>query len=304
MSYRYYTADVFTNEVFQGAQIAVFPEAGDFDENLMACIARELNLSETVFVGQTDTANKFRLKVFSPRGEIDFAGHPILATAKALVHSGQINPANTSAICFEQNTGAVGVNISQHEAQPLFVQFELSAQAIIDRYTPTATELAHFLGIEAREIDKHLFQTRLVSVGQPYLIVPLISQEAVRRAHFNIEAWSQSSAPGMAAQEIFLFSGRTSERETDFHGRLLGPSIGASEDPPIGSVMPSFAAYLGEHEQVREGIYTFTIDRGAQNARRSVLNIEADYHPDKPVKLRVGGEVVLVSECQLLLETP
>ncbi len=304
MSYHYYTADVFTNEVFQGAQIAVFPEAENFDKSLMARIARELNLSETVFVSKTDNANNFRLKVFSPKGEIDFAGHPILATAKALVRSGQIDPAYDSAVCFEQNTGAVAVNIRQQEARPLFVQFELSAQAIVDRYTPTAAELAHFLGIEAREIDTHRFQTRLVSVDRPYLIVPLLSQEAVRRARFSMEAWSQSSAPGMAAQEIFLFSGRTSERDTDFHGRLLGPNIGANEDPPIGSVMPSFGAYLGEHEDVREGTYTFTIDRGTRDGRRSVLSIEADYHPNKPVKLRVGGEVVLVAECQLLLETP
>ena len=69
MSYHYYTADVFTNEVFQGAQIAVFPEAENFDKNLMARIARELNLSETVFVSQTDNANNFRLKVYSPKGE-------------------------------------------------------------------------------------------------------------------------------------------------------------------------------------------------------------------------------------------
>ncbi len=303
MSYRYYTADVFTNEVFQGAQIAVFPEAVDFDECLMARIARELNLSETVFVSPAETPNCFRLKVFSPKGEVAFAGHPMLATAKVLVRCGQINSARDRTIQFQQNSTSVAVNIRQREARPLFVQFELSAQATIDRYTPTTAELAHFLGIEDREVEKHRFHPRLVSVDRPYLIVPLISQHAVRRARFSIEAWSQSSAPALAAQEIFIFSARTEHRETDFHARLLGPDIGANEDPPIGSVMPCFAAYLGEHEHVREGTHTFTIDRGTSATRRSVLNIEADYHPNKPVKIRVGGEVVLVSEAQLLLET-
>lgn len=304
MSYRYYTADVFTNEVFQGAQIAVFPDAAHFDERLMARIAKELNLSETVFVSPAQTSNCFRLQVFSPKGEVAFAGHPILAAAKVLVRCGQINPTCDKVVVFQQNSTSVAVDICQREARPLFVQFELSAEASIDRYTPTAAELAHFLNIQEREIDTHRFHTRLVSINRPYLIVPLISQDAVRRARFSMDAWSQSSAPAMAAQEIFIFSARTEHRETDFHARLLGPDIGANEDPPIGSVMPCFAAYLGEHEHVREGTHTFTIDRGTTATRRSVLNIEADYHPNKPVKVRVGGEVVLVSESQLLLETP
>ncbi|RLA40399.1 MAG: PhzF family phenazine biosynthesis protein, partial [Gammaproteobacteria bacterium] len=150
-------------------------------------------------------------------------------------------------------------------------------------------------------IDSRTFHSRLVSVDLPYLIVPLTSQQAVRKARFSLDAWSQSSAPAMAAQEIFIFSGRTSNPDTDFHGRLLGPNIGALEDPPIGSAMPCFAGYLGDHEHIREGTYTFAIDRGTPETRRSLLNIEVDYHTGKPSTIRVGGEVVLVSKNTLIL---
>ncbi len=309
MKYAYYTADVFTDQVFQGAQIAVFPAASDLTDDLMALMARELNLSQTVFVMDSGTSAAdlpplFRLRVFTPTGEIDFAGHPMLAAARVLVETGHIDlTTHSAALVFRQNTGDIAANLTQRDGKPLFVQFTLPANPVVDRYTPTEAELARLLGIEERDIDTHTYRTRLVSINFPYLMVPLVSQQAVRNARFNLDAWSQSSAPAMAAQEIFIFSNRTDYQETDFHGRLVGPGIGASEDPPIGSVMPCFAGYLGSHEQMREGTYTFTIDRGTDKTRRSVLHIEMDHHSDKSSTLRVGGEVVLVGECTLNIES-
>lgn len=307
MKYTYYTADVFTDRAFQGAQIAVFPTAGDLSEEQMALMARELNLAQTVFVTHSaihaTRPNEFRLRIFTPAGEIDFAGHPMLATARALLEAGQIDLANNSAaLVLRQNSGDIAVNLTQSAGKPLFVQFSVPANPVIDRYTPTEAELARLLCINERDIDTHTYRTRLVSISLPYLIVPLASQQAVRKARFSLDAWSQSSAPAMAAQEIFIFSNRTDYQETDFHGRLIGPGIGASEDPPIGSVMPCFAGYLGSHEHMREGTYTFTIDRGTTATRRSVLHIEMDHHSGKPSTLRVGGEVVLVSECTMNIE--
>lgn len=312
--HKFYTADVFTRQVFQGAQIAVFPEAEPLSDTQMSLIAAELNLSETVFVtkenGKVTPGNKFRLRIFTPKGEIDFAGHPILATARALLEAGLLeiptgdcvrNAAPSLALVFEQNTGNINVNVTQHADKPLFVQFSLTASPVIDHYTPTKSELARLLCIDDKDIDSHTFHTRLACIDLPYLIVPLSSQQAVRKARFSLEAWSQSSAPAMAAQEIFIFSSKTDNRDTDFHGRLLGPLIGPNDNPPIGSAMPCFAGYLGEHEHIREGTYTFTIDRGSLETRRSVLQLEMDYHKDRPITLRVGGEVVLVSQNTLLI---
>lgn len=311
MKYSYYTADVFTDRLFQGAQIAVFPATGDLSDDLMALMARELNLSHTVFVmdsvnsatGAADQPARFRLRVFTPAGEINFAGHPMLAAARVLVETGQIALVdNSKSLVFRQNTGDIAANLTQQDGKPLFVQFTLPANPVVDRYTPSEAELARLLGIEERDIDTHTYRTRLVSIDSPYLMVPLVSQSAVRKARFSLDAWSQSSAPAMAAQEIFIFSNRTDYQETDFHGRLVGPGIGPGEDPPIGSVMPCFAGYLGSHDHMREGTYTFTIDRGTAATRRSVLHIEMDHHSGKPATLRVGGEVVLVSECSINME--
>ncbi len=302
MSHTYYTADVFTQTVFQGAQIAVFPAAASFDDEQMSLIARELNLSETVFVSPGEQDNHFKLRIFTPLKEISFAGHPVLATAKALVEDGLITlNGGKATVCFQQKAGDLSVNIEQREGEPLFVQFALTSDPVIDRYTPRASELAALLSIDESDIDTHTFQTRLVSINLPYLILPLASQAAVRKARFDMKAWSQSSAPAMAAQEILVFSNKTDNSDCDFHARLLGPSIGVHEDPPIGSAMPCFTGYLGSHDAIREGTYTFIIDRGTAETRRSVLAIEMDNHADKATALRVGGNVVLVSKNSLLL---
>ena len=309
--YRFYTADVFADRAFQGAPITVFPDAAAIPEALLLPIARELNLSETVFV-YPDTApdttpgtaaDRFRLRVFSPAGEVDFAGHPMLAAARVLLETG-LAPLGERPLplTFVQNSGAIAVNLGPARGDACFVQFSLRVNPVLDRYTPTPAELAALLSLPEREIDTRLFGTRLASIDLPYLIVPILSQDAVEKARFNLEAWSQSGAPALAAQEIFLFSGRTANRDADFHGRLLGPAIGPRSDPPIGSAMPCFAGYLADHAHIREGTYTFTIDRGTLETRRSLLHIELDKRRGRPTMLRVGGDAVLVTQGTLTLD--
>jgi len=134
------------------------------------------------------------------------------------------------------------------------------------------------------------------------LIVPLTSQQAVEDARFDLKAWGQSTAPAMAAQEILLFSAKTKSNDSNFHARLVGPSIGLHEDPPVGSVLPAFAGYLASHDNVKEGTYSFAIDRGTVDTRRSLLNLEMDVKKGRPITLRVGGSSVLISKSELLIK--
>ena len=93
-----------------------------------------------------------------------------------------------------------------------------------------------------------------------------------------------------------LFANQTANTNSDFHARLVGPNIGVNEDPPIGSAMPAFTSYLCAHEHTRLGTYTFAIDRGNENDRRSLLHIEMDNKGKNQLNIRVGGQAVLVSE--------
>jgi len=298
MKYNYYIADVFTKQIFSGAQIAVFPNAEGLSQQQMQLVARELNLSETVFVFHPDKQTTSRvMRIFSPLSEIDFAGHPIIATAFVLAHCGDIQLTDAiTPMVFEQNTGPVNVNITAENGQPSFVQFTRKVSSIIDRFTPSDEELASFLSIQQSELDHKKYATRLVSCGVPYLIVPVWRYESVRAAKFNYAAWSQSTAPQTAAQEILLFAPKTPFADADFNARLLGPRIGIHEDPPVGSAMPAFASYLCSFEFMQKGTYTFAVDRGDERNRRSVLNLEMDNKGSDTLTIRVGGAAVMVAE--------
>jgi trans-2,3-dihydro-3-hydroxyanthranilate isomerase len=237
------------------------------------------------------------MRIFSPLGEVDFAGHPIIATAFVLASCGdiQLNAAVTPMV-FEQNTGPVNVNISAEDGKPSFVQFTRKVTSVIDYFTPSDDELASFLSIQPSELDHKKYAMRLVSCGVPYLIVPVWRYESVRNAKFNYAAWSQSIAPQTAAQEILLFSPKTPYADADFNARLLGPRIGIHDDPPVGSAMPAFASYLCSFDFMQKGTYTFTVDRGEQSNRRSVLNLEMDHKGENTLTIRVGGAAVMVAE--------
>lgn len=294
----YYVVDAFTKDVFAGAQITVFPHADRLTDKQMASIASEMNLSETVFVSNPDKSKTTRrMRMFSPLAEIDFAGHPIIATAFALAINGDVDLLDdVTPLTFIQNTGAIEVNISSKNGQPTFVQFTRKVSSIIDRYAPSDVELAEFLSIKPEDIDNKKYSTRLVSCGFPYLIVPVWNYETVRKARFNFAAWSKSAAPQTAALEVLLFSPKTPYMDSNFNARLLGPNIGIHEDPPVGSAIPAFASYLCSHDFTQQGTHTFAVDRGDDKNRRSVLNIEMDHKAKAEMTLRIGGEAVLVAE--------
>ncbi|MFZ2169596.1 MAG: PhzF family phenazine biosynthesis isomerase, partial [Methylococcaceae bacterium] len=171
MNYNYYIADVFTRQLFNGAQIAVFPHAEGLSNEQMRLLARELNLTATSFVFHPDNESTTRkMRIFSPLGEIDFAGHPIIATAYVLGISGDINLTETiTPVIFEQNVGPIEVNITAEQGRPVFVQFSRKVSSIVDRFAPTDEELAGFLSIQQSELDHKKYSPRLVSCGVPYL---------------------------------------------------------------------------------------------------------------------------------------
>lgn len=298
MNYDYYITDIFTHQIFSGAQLAVFPNAEGLNNQQMALVARELNLSETVFLFQ-EGGNKpvWKMKIFSPLGEMDFAGHPIVAAAYVLASAGSLEVKQPyTSLVFEQNSGAINISVTWKDGIPSFVQFTNKVSPTIDYYTPTESEIAGFLGFDASHIDQKKYSARLVSCGFPYLVVPLYYHETVRKAKFNYAVWSQSIAPQTAAQEILLFSPKTPYQDSNFSVRLVGPNIGLHDDPPVGTALLAFASYLCSFEHLKKGTYTFAVERGEEKTRRSVINLEMDHKGEDELTLRIGGEAVMVAK--------
>lgn len=304
MKYDYYITDVFTTQLFNGAQIAVFPKADGLSSEKMQLIARELNLSETIFIfHHLDGGLNRRMRIFSPFKEVDFAGHPVIAAAYVLGLCGDISLVEPITLLrLEQNAGTVDANITSQDGKPTFVQFSRTVTPIIDRFAPADEELVSFLGLQQSELDHLKYSPRLVSCGFPYLVVPVWNYDSVRKARFNFAAWSQSVAPQTAAQEILLFAPKSPFPDADFNARLLGPRIGLYDDPPIGSAMPAFCAYLCSFEHTRKGTHTFAVDRGDLKNRRSVINLEMDNKQAANLPVRIGGQAVLAGKGEIYVD--
>lgn len=298
MEYKYFIADVFTDRIFQGAQIAVFPQAEGLERHTMQLIAKEMNLSETVFIfNEGDADNHYRLITFTPNKELDFGGHTLVAAAWVLTSIKDLKLEDEhTPIIFEQNSGPSQVHITTENEQPKLVQFSMSVTATADRFVPTDKELAEILSLELDDLESKQYDPLLVFYGRNYLVIPVKNHQAVRKARFNYAAWSSSSAPATLAREIILMTPTSGVNMADFHARIMGPEIGHTEDPPIGTTMPVFTSYLCQHEHIAKGTLLFSVDRGVESTRRSQLNIEMDNKPNNELVIRVGGPAVLAAE--------
>ena len=290
MDLKLYTADVFTGQPFGGAQIAVFPQADGLDAAVMQRIAAELNLPGSVFIAATADPRQHRVRTFTPREEIDFAGQAVLAAAHILAVAG-LAP-DDGRLDLLHGFGPVQVRLGAAQGRTGLVQFSRTVFPVVDRFVPTADELAGILSLERRALGERDLQPLLVACERPYLILPVRSLDALTAARFDAAAWAASHAPSMLAQELLLFCRQTESPQANFHARLIGPDLGPREDPPIGAALPAFAAYLAAQPNLRAGTHTFTVERGFDATRKSLLQAEFDKRDGGGLTLRVGGQVV------------
>ncbi len=305
MNYNYYTADVFTEHAFHGVPLPVFPDASGLSSEKMQQIAGELSTSSTIFLSATDGQNSHNIRVFSKEKELPASMHTVLAASFILAKT------NTVELSQQHTQISLKSSLKDHEqvvksyvsknsdGEASLVQQTYDTHAAIDYYTPTTEELAAMLSLTPADIGFDNYRPLIVSCGVPYLIVPIKSYTAIREAKFNEAAWSNSSAPTSLAQEILLFANNTDENPADFHARLLGPAIAHHEDPPIGGAIAAFANHICDHEQIQAGTHVFGIQRGANDARKSMFYVEMDNQQSKDLTIRVGGHAVLMSEASI-----
>ncbi len=286
--YRYVTADVFTDRRFGGNPLAVFPDARGLTTAQMAAIARELNLSETVFVlPAADPAHTRRLYIFTPFKELPFAGHPTVGTAFVLAALGELTLSSSeSRIVFEEGVGAVPVLIRSRGTVPEFTQLSVAQLPTIAAPAPRATDVAALLSLDPEDLVSGRDALQYISCGVPFLLVPVRSRDALRRAR-----------PLGSVTETYLFTD-DAEDATRLHARMFAPASGITEDPATGGAAACLAGYLAWHERVAPGTTgRFTIEQGADMGRPGAIEIEVDAAPSGAVTgVRVGGQSVLVGE--------
>lgn len=297
---RYITTDVFTGVRFGGNQLAVIPDARGIPEDQLLPIAREFNYSETTFVYPPEQEGQTRrVRIFTPGGEVPFAGHPTIGTAIVLAATGEIPVQDGAArIVLGENVGPVPVVIRGAHAGGGWAQLSAAKMPEIGPPVPSRGTLAKMLGLGTEDIMATSERPQAVSCGLPFLIVPLTSVKAVSHARVNVERWEETLANAWASM-IWVYAADPEGGERHYRARMFAPGISVPEDPATGSAAVTFAGYLAARSRVRSGTLAWTVDQGIEMGRPSRLAIEADKSDGAVTALRVGGEAVLVSRGEM-----
>lgn len=285
MRYRFITCDVFTERRFSGNQLAVLPEAEGLSAERMQLIAREFNYSETAFVlPAEDPAHLARVRIFTPRSELPFAGHPTVGTALVLAWLGRA-PAN-GRIVLEEGAGPVPIEITEDVA-------ELTAPGAPDHGSPAeAGPIAAALGLDAAEVKVGGGLPCVASHGVRFLFVELASLAALE--HARLAGGAEPDAGG--GNGIFLFTREVGDAPADLRARMFAPSHGIPEDPATGSAAAALAGLLGAEAGLDEGWHRWRIAQGWEMGRPSLIDARARREGGRVAEVRVGGRAVPVAE--------
>ncbi len=302
MKLHFHTADVFTDRRFGGNPLAVFPDGGALGEEQMQEIAREFNLSETVFVlPPEDVAHSRRLRIFTPMNELPFAGHPTVGTAHVLATLGAIPlTGDETRIVFEEGVGPVPVVIRSSNGLPVFCQLAAAKMPEVGPPPPGRTSLADLLSLEASDILGGMNAPQALSCGVPFLLVPVKDRSAVRRARVRLDHWEATLKP-FWAPDIMVFSRDPENPDYHVRARVFVPGMGIAEDPATGSAATALGGYLAARDTAADGTLRWTVEQGYEMGRPSVLEIEVDKTGGEVTGIRVGGKSVMVMEGSIQL---
>ena len=308
--YDFLQLDVFTERAFCGNPLAVFPNAEGLTDESMQQIAREMNLSETVFVlSPTDQRALRRLRIFTPGRELPMAGHPVVGTWNALAREGVVplpeGGSGWTRVEQELGIGVLPVDIEFEDGQPVNVVMTQGAFEILREIEDISirAEIEGALGLEPNQLDRSL-PVQLASAGVPMLFVPVRTLNALKSCRMNVSVL-RDLGRRLGTYQTYAFTRETLDGNTSrAHARLFAPDLVTSEDPATGSAAGPLGAYLVHHGVVDidpiDGWYLFVIEQGDFINRSSRINIEIKGDRGKVVEVRVGGPSVVVAQGELI----
>src|SRR6476659_3758453 len=308
--YQFLQFDVFTDRAFCGNPLAVFPEAEGISDEVMMQIAREMNLSETVFVLKPESDEVLRrLRIFTPMREIPFAGHPIVGTWAALASGGVVplpdGGNGQQRIFHEVGIGVLPVDIEFKDGQPVQVVMTQGTFEIINEIDDPheQAEVARALGLAREDLDESL-PIQVITTGLSCLVVPIRSLADLRDTRVDAtllaDIYTRHGGTGCHA-----FARETMEvGASRAHARFFAPADNIPEDPATGSACGALGGYLVHHGglslEPEDGRYKFVIEQGDFIHRPSRINLDVKGGAGRVEEVKVGGQAVLVARGEVV----
>ena len=293
MKYTFHIVDVFSATPFGGNQLAVLPDAVGISADGMQKIAREFNFGETTFVlPKNDPANTCRVRIFTPRAELDFAGHPTVGTACALVMKQNESLSAPIRLILEENVGPVTVDVAQRNGE-FHGMLTLSGKIEAPTEAPSPTDLAAVLSIQPAEVSQVFF----AGVGVPFCFAQLSSSEVVDRAAINRAAWAATLSRAWSPH-LFFFAGNLKDGGK-LYARMCAPALGVEEDPATGSACAALVGAMASKPDFDGMAYRLSIRQGVSMGRRSEIEAEARKTGSVVTSVSVRGATAYIASGEI-----
>lgn len=277
--FRYVVADVFTDTPLEGNQLAVFSDGSGLSGERMQQLARELNLSETVFLLPARAGGQLRMRIFTPSSELPFAGHPVLGSAIVAALA-----LEREEITLETELAEVQVSVRKGHGVVAFgrMQQPLPSWRPFER----AAELLQALGVDRSELPIELYDN-----GPHHVYVALDSVATLAALRPDLRALAE-----LGGIDANCFAGS----EASWRTRMFAPALGVAEDPATGSAAGPLAVHLARHGRVAFG-QEIEIRQGAEIGRPSLLYARAVGTPERIERVEVAGSAVILASGEFVL---
>ncbi|WP_128291583.1 PhzF family phenazine biosynthesis protein [Afifella aestuarii] len=294
MERRYQIYDVFTDKALAGNPLAIVMDADGLETSQMQAIAREFNLSETVFILSADNpAHSARARIFTPFSELPFAGHPTVGAAVCLASArfGEQPAGQDAVVVLEEGIGPVrcGVKLSE---QAGFAEFDCPKLPVEMGPAREIDEIAAACGLTTAELLFENHKPMVWSAGLPFHFVPVQDRAALAAIDPAHPAWAET----FSQDGVYLYCRDPEGRDNQFRARMLAPSLGIAEDPATGSAAAAFAGQLLKFDQLPDGDHAVRIEQGFEMSRPSIIRLEVSVTRSTITAVRIGGAAVQVME--------
>lgn len=297
MELRFQTLDVFTQTRFGGNPLAVVRDADGLDVARMQRIAAEFNLSETVFLMKpTRDAHSAKARIFTPKSEMMFAGHPTIGTAVLIAEDKmrQFGGGQDALVTLELGIGLVRVGVkSGAEGEASYAEFD--GPKVPERIdsVPSREAIAVAVGLIPGELGFANHRPSVFDAGNRFVFVPVGSRAILAKARANAIHWRDQLASDVGA---FLYCAEPEHRGAHYRARMFAPLHGVDEDPATGSAAAAFAGVVHHFDKLPEGIHRRRIEQGYEMGRPSDIDLAIEVERGRLEGVRIGGHAVQVTE--------
>lgn len=292
----FHTLDVFTDAAFAGNPLAVVLDSAGLDAARMQAIAREFNLSETVFVRDAgDPVNTARLRIFTPAAELPFAGHPTIGAAALIAHlrAPERIVRDELRIVLEEPIGDVVCLVRGGKAGVIHARFDAPRVPAREKHYDDVAAVAAALSLDESDIGFDAHRPGVWTAGNSIAFVPVVSLAAIARARVDAARFGTVFADVTGA---FLYTREVVREGSDVHARMFAPLHGIAEDPATGSAAAAFAGVAVAYERPGDGDHALVIEQGFEMGRPSLIHLGVEVDGGALIRASVGGDVVMVAQ--------